>query len=165
MHRLTMALILATAAMAQTPPSTASVSGVIRDAGTGAPMPDVVVSYRSVQVTTDAQGRYLLSNLPPEQVRITAVGPSEARGFGPRVIKLVTLGPGQELTGIDLLIRGHAEISGKILDQNKEPMPGISVRLIAREYSLGALRYVFAGSAETNDQGEYVMANVQSGRA
>jgi len=167
MRKYILGLILVVGAMAQTPPPppTASVSGVIRDGGTGAPMPDVVVSYKSVQATTDAQGRYVLPNLPPEQVRITAVGPSEVRGFGPRVSKLVTLSPGQELAGIDLLIRGNGQISGKIIDQNDEPVPGVSVRLIAREYSLGTLRYVFAGSAQTNDLGEYVLSNVQSGRA
>jgi hypothetical protein len=175
MHQPTLALILAAAAMAQTPPPsttsqaappTASVSGTIRDAGTGAPMPDVVVSYpRSPEVTTDAQGRYTLRNVPAGQVRITAVGAAKARGFGPRATKLVTLIAGQELTGIDMLIRGYGEISGKILDQNKEPVPGVSVRLIAREYSLGTLRYVFAGAAQTDDQGEYVMNSVQSGRA
>ncbi len=166
MRQSILVLILAGVAMAQTPPpSTASVSGVIRDAGTGAPLPDVVVSYRSIQVTTDAQGRYMLRNLPPEQIRVTAMAPSGARGFGARVTKLVSLSAGQELTGIDLLMRGHAQISGKILDQNKEPVPGVSVRLIAREYALGALRYVFAGGAQTDDQGEYVMQAVEPGRA
>jgi hypothetical protein len=79
--------------------------------------------------------------------------------------KLVTLSAGLELTGVDFLIRGNAEISGKILDQNKEPVPGLSVRLIAREYSLGALRYVFASAAQTDDQGEYVMKRIEPGRA
>src|SRR5258708_6254707 len=170
MHQSTLVLILAGVAMAQTPPppatsSTASVSGVIRDAGTGVPLPDVVVSYRSIQVTTDAQGRYMLRSLPSEQVRITAMAPSGARGFGARVTKLVSLRAGQELTGVDLLIRGHAEISGKIFDQNKEPVAGVSVRLIAREYSLGALRYVFAGVTQTDDQGENAMKKVEPGRA
>jgi len=167
MQRFTLALILAAAAMAQTPPQTptASVSGLIRDAGTGAPMPDVVVSYRSQDVTTDAEGRYTLRNVPAGPVRVTAMGPAEARGFGARATRLVTLSAGQELTGVDLLLRGHAQLSGKILDQNKEPMAGVSVRLIAREYSLGALRYVFARTTQTDDQGEYVMNYVEPGRA
>ncbi len=170
MQQFTLALILAVAAMAQTStsqtsPATASVSGLVRDAGTGAPMPDIVVSYRSQEATTDAEGRYTLRNLPAGPVRITAIGPAKARGFGPRASKLVTVSAGQELGGIDLLIRGFAEISGRIVDQNKEPMADVSVRLIAREYSLGALRYVYAGAAQTNDQGEYVMNNVESGRA
>jgi hypothetical protein len=170
MHQSTLVLVLFGAAMAQTPQltssqPTASVSGTVRDAGTGAPLPDISVFYRSVEVTTDDQGRYTLRNLPIGQVRLTAMGKSRARGIGSLVTKLVTLTAGQELAGIDLLIRGYAEISGKILDQNKEPVPGLSVRLIAREYSLGTLRYVFAGGAETDDLGEYVMQAVEPGRA
>src|SRR5260370_4354148 len=61
-------------------------------------------------------------------------------------------------------MHGNAEISGKILDQNKEPVPGLSVLLIAREYSLGALRYVFASAAQTDDQGEYTMKRIEPGR-
>ena len=37
--------------------------------------------------------------------------------------------------------------------------------LIAREYSLGALRHVFAGMANTDDQGQYTLQNVKPGRA
>src|SRR5258708_26658302 len=170
MHQSTLVLILAGVAMAQTPQPTssqptASVSGTVRDAGTGAPLPDISVFYRSIEVTTDEQGHYTLRNLTIGQIRLTAMGKARTRGFGSLVIKLVTLSAGQELTGIDLLMRGYAEISGRILDQNKEPVPGISVRLIAREYSLGALRYVFAGGAQTDDQGEYVMQAVEPGRA
>src|SRR5260370_8111305 len=101
-------------------------------------------------------------NLPPEQIRVTAMAPSGARGFGARVTKLVSLSAGQELTGIDLLMRGHAQISGKILDENKEPVPGVSARLIARDYALGALRYVFAGGAQADDQGKH---NIRTARS
>jgi hypothetical protein len=59
----------------------------------------------------------------------------------------------------------NAEISGKVIDQNKEPVPDIDVFLVAREYTLGTLRYVFAGGARTDDQGEYLMNNVGTGRA
>src|SRR5713226_7564468 len=98
MHRFTLSLILTITAMAQTPPAppTASVSGVVRDASTGALLPDVAVSAsktasKTVEAATDDQGRYTLRDLPAGQVRITAVGPSETRGFGPRMTKLVTL--------------------------------------------------------------------------
>src|SRR5260221_10350160 len=109
MHQSTLVLVLAAAAMAQTPlpPSsqpTASVSGTVRDAGTGAPLPDISVFYRSIEVITDDQGRYKLQNLPIGQVRLTAMGKSRRRGVGSLVTKLVTLSAGQELAGIDLLI-------------------------------------------------------------
>ena len=55
MHRFTLSLILAAAAMAQTPPAppnsnpappTASVSGVVRDASTGALLPEHLVAQQ-----------------------------------------------------------------------------------------------------------------------
>ena len=53
-----------------------------------------------------------------------------------------------------------------MVDQNKDPVAGVPVRLIGREYYAGALRYFTdTGSATTNDRGEYVMRNVRAGRA
>jgi hypothetical protein len=59
----------------------------------------------------------------------------------------------------------QGQISGKVVDQNKEPVVGISVFLVAREYFHGALRAVFAGAGYTDDQGEYRLQRVQPGRA
>ena len=59
----------------------------------------------------------------------------------------------------------QGRISGRVLDQNKEPVVGVSVSLVAREYSYGALRLVFGGQGGTDDQGEYVIERVQPGRA
>jgi len=50
------------------------------------------------------------------------------------------------------------------VDENKEPLPDISVFQVAREYRYGALRYVFAGMARTDDRGEYVLQRIQPGR-
>jgi hypothetical protein len=44
-------------------------------------------------------------------------------------------------------------------------VPGLSVFLIAREYTLGAMRYVFANGARTDDQGQYDLKSVPTGRA
>ena len=123
MQRSILWLILAVPAMAQAPqaaPPTASVSGVVRDAGTGAPLPEVEVSAnrpgaKPVDTTTDSQGHYTLRDLPAGKFRIVAVGPSDNHFDGPRVTKVVTLSPGLELTGIDILIRGN-ERPGRIPD-------------------------------------------------
>ena len=73
--------------------------------------------------------------------------------------------PGQELTGVDFGMVIQGRISGKVVDQNREPVVGIAVFLVAREYSHGALRAVFAGAGNTDDQGEYRLQRVQPGRA
>jgi hypothetical protein len=166
MHKALIAISLtAWAAMAQDAPQTTpvkgSISGVVKDAGTGTPMPDIQVSGSpgELEVTTDEHGRYALRGLASGKYRIAVNGP----GRGPSVVKIVTLIAGEQLASVDFQLRTSGEISGKILDENKEPLPAISVFLIAREYSLGALRYVFAGRARTDDRGEYRLL-VESGR-
>ncbi len=173
MRDISFALILGLmAAAAQTPPqasATASVSGTVRDAGTGEPIPDASLyanspPARTVEAEADSQGRYTLRGIRPGQVRITATG-RLLFGPPPSTTKFITLSAGQELTSIDFQLRPNAEISGKVIDQNSEPVPGIGVFLVAREYSYGTLRYVFAAGATTDDEGQYTLGNVGTGRA
>ncbi len=144
----------------QAQPATGSISGVVRDAGTGTPMPEVQVSVNPSQteMATDSQGHYTLRGLAPGTYRVAAHGQTTG-------VKHVTLAAGQDLTSIDFALRAFAQISGKVLDENKEPIHGIRVFLVAREYRLGALRYVFAGTGETDDRGAYHLLRAHPGHA
>ncbi|HYI95425.1 MAG TPA: carboxypeptidase regulatory-like domain-containing protein [Bryobacteraceae bacterium] len=151
--------------------ATGSISGTVRDAATGTPISDVQVyanrsSRDSVMAVSDAQGRYALRNVKPGRQPISAVGGAKA-GVGPSqtATRFVSLLAGQDLTAIDFQISNHAAITGKIVDENKEPVADITVFLIAREYALGMLRYVYAGITTTDDRGEYSMKRVAPGRA
>ncbi len=144
-------------------PQSGSIGGVVRDASTNLPIPDVTVSAGQKNSVTDANGHYLLNEVPPGSVRIYIV--PDFRADRPGVTRNVVLGPGQDLTSVDLLIRPLGEISGKVVDQNHEPVPGVTVSLVARQYWLGALRYNFVGLATTDDQGNYVLQRVEPGRA
>ncbi|HYP07161.1 MAG TPA: carboxypeptidase-like regulatory domain-containing protein [Bryobacteraceae bacterium] len=166
MKTLTFALLLARFAWPQN--DTGAVSGIVRELSSGQPVPDaeVAVGRTDRNGKTDAEGRYSILNVPAGQQRVTATAPRLSQHIFPRyVTKMVTVAPGQEAAGVDFGLEMPGSIAGRILDQNREPMPGIQVVLVAREYSLGSLRYVYSVMATTDDDGAYVLHNVRPGRA
>ncbi len=178
MRNAAIAVALAAAAvLAQdAPPRNGSIAGSVKDAGTGAPIPDVTLTVYlnsryangtiymggggEVRSVSDAQGRYRLADLPPSTYRIFARSKDR---YGPSGGRTVNLRPGQDLTGIDFLFPAFGTISGKVLDQNKEPVPGAMVFLVSKEYSPGGVGYFAKDSATANDQGEYTLRRVEPG--
>lgn len=154
------------------PKQPASISGTVMQSD-GAPMRDVQVSVRlgagkSITAMTDAGGQYSLKDIPPGQQRVVAAGPDrEGRigGFGPQGARQVTLTPGEDLRGFDFRLVVRGRIAGKVVDQNNEPVPGLRVVAVAREYHAGALRAVLTSGTTTDDLGEYVIDRVEPGRA
>jgi hypothetical protein len=150
----------------------ASISGVVLDAGARAPIDADVYASRStssntreMSAQTDSQGRYSFKDLEGGQYRISAQASFEARrGFGPSAVKIVSVAPGQELTTVDIPIRMFGSVSGRVVDENKDPVAGVHVLIIAREYSLGSLRHVLAGMATTDDRGQYTLGRMEAGR-
>jgi hypothetical protein len=93
------------------------------------------------------------------------VPPRNGVGFPAQASRPVTLQADQDLTGIDMQVPIPGRISGKVIDENGEPLANVRVALVAREYSYGALRYVFAGAGTSDDQGKYAIERVTPGRA
>ncbi len=156
-------LALATAfAQAPQQPARGSVSGVVREASSGAPMADVqleVLGRREARSSTDSQGRYKLSDLPPGEYVLVAVGPNQESTQA-----RVSVSPGQDVENLDIRLMAVGTITGRVLDENKEPLPGMRVILIDRTYRLGELHYSQSFSRPTNDKGEYWLRAVP-GRA
>lgn len=148
-----------------------SIAGVVRAAGTGTPIADAEVGARRpggqpVTGKSDSEGRYTLRLLEAGSYQVGAtVRSSDGVRFGASASRPVTLQPGQELTGIDIRVPLPGQISGKVVDENGEPLANVYVMLVAREYFSGALRYVFASAGPTDDQGKYTVARVTPGRA
>ncbi len=171
---LLISLLLASTLSAQSPSvpsgltSASSISGRIVYSPTGTPAQDAVVSSRGagtrVEAKTDAQGHYVLKGIQPGGVTIN-VSMDQSQGFPLQASRRVQLGQAQDLASIDLKLALPSQIKGQVIDQNKEPVPNMQVMLVAREYSHGALRYVFSGATQTDDQGNYTLSRFQSGRA
>ena len=169
-------LIASAPAMAQTPPGpsalTSSISGIVKEKTTGAPLKDYRISTnvkttgangnsttKTVSATTDEQGHYRLADLPPDQYNLRAQSP---RGFTGSMSRLVTVAGG-DLNSIDFNFTLTGTITGKVLDENKEPVPGLFVLLVSKEYYLGSVGYFLRGASTTNDQGIYSLSSVEAG--
>jgi len=167
------ALLLAQDKADAPPPAKGTISGAVYVAGTNTPMKDVEVyanrgNPQGGSAITDALGHYVIKDVTPGQVRISAVGADtfgRRGGFGPTSQRQINLAPGQDLANIDFHLLVHGRITGHVVDQNKEPVVGVTVYLVVREYSHGKLRAFFAGAGNTDDEGNYLLDRILPGRA
>jgi hypothetical protein len=133
-----------------------SISGRVVDAVTGQPVigAHVMAIGRAVRLetTTDAQGRYRFDDAPTNTrgVLITPLGSNGLAGMMP-----VSLESGEDLKSVDFRLYPNPSVSGVVTDPNGEPLEGIEVTFLRREYGLGGIRYVRTGLTRTNDLGEY----------
>jgi Carboxypeptidase regulatory-like domain len=172
----TCALLSAAVLLAQTTPTNSTVSGVVKDRVTGQPLPNYMVSTsvnvtwvgdtviqskttKDVSSTTDASGRYQLADLPPGTYRIQA---HDADRFSGAVTRRITTA-GADLNGINFLVNIDGSIKGKVLDENKEPVPNLTMSLVSKEYFMGSVGYYVRGHGRTNDLGEYTINGVETG--
>ncbi len=174
--RVAMLLILAAVCAAQAPPS-GSIAGVVTARGTGEPVAEVPVmtfinarwsngtifmsaESKDVRVFTDAHGRYKLGDLPPGTYRVSVRAKDSFTASGE---KTVTLGAGQDVT-IDFSVPQHGVITGRVIDQNKEPVPNARVSLVSKAYGAGGVGYYVRNIAMADDQGQYTMQRVEAGQ-
>ncbi|HTP88628.1 MAG TPA: carboxypeptidase-like regulatory domain-containing protein [Bryobacteraceae bacterium] len=161
--RFVLFVLASAVALAQNAPTaTGTIHGVVQFAGGGQPIEgaQVRISPGGKEVRTDAQGHYSLDNLAARSYYIQAFSQRHPGAFQ-ALIRV--LGAGQDLA-VDFHLPPMASISGRVLDQNDEPVPNVSVFLITRQYSAGALGYIRVSVQLTNDRGEYKLPSVNPDR-
>jgi protocatechuate 3,4-dioxygenase beta subunit len=65
------------------------------------------------------------------------------------------LADGQQLKGVDFRLPRGSVIAGHVFDEDGDAMPGASVRVLRYRYLQGDRRLTPAGSAQTDDRGQY----------
>jgi protocatechuate 3,4-dioxygenase beta subunit len=184
-----LALALAMAVFGQASPSggskgaeaeRASVRGVVRDAVSGEPIEGITVHVDTTRTSfqggslglapgadarglavSDAQGRFALDNIPPGRRSIRAMNPKD---FFSRGIRFVELRPGEVRDDFDVRLSRPATISGRVLDDQGEPLPGAVVYVVVHEYYLGEARYYLRYMGFADDTGHYEIERVPEGQ-
>ena len=139
--------------------------------GRGAPAAPAAPAYRPVMINkeTDEQGRFVITNLDPGKYRITA----ERQGFlrqswGARKFSggsaPVVVAEGQSVKAIDFRLMPQGVITGKVLDEDGEPMANVQVRAQRASMRNGVKSWNTVGTANTSDIGEYRLPDLKPGR-
>src|SRR5437763_11076744 len=149
-----------TSAQRTTPtPASAKLAGTVVAADTGKPVKRARVLATAVELPggraalTDERGSYELNDLPAGRYSI-AVSKSGfiTLSYGQRrplqAGTPLQLADGQQLRGVDFRLPRGGAIAGRIVDEDGEPMPGASVRVMRYQYMQGDRRLAQAGGAQ-----------------
>ena len=116
-------------------------------------------SYKAI---TDVEGRFKIEKVDPGNYSLTL----QRNGFlesGKRhTSHTLRLQPGQEIKDLLLRMQPAAVITGKILDNDGDPMPGVGVEI--SKYGASSPQRGIVGGGSTDDLGEFRVGNLRSGR-
>jgi protocatechuate 3,4-dioxygenase beta subunit len=174
-------LCLVLSAEAQTPSkssadpvNTISISGTVVKADTGEPLKKVSVALwsnerqTSYEAFTDAEGRFKLKNVQPGRYRLWAshegyVSAAYQEKTSRRRAPTLVLTGGQELRDVVFRLQRAPVITGRVVDEDGEPIQGANVTVSAYRPQGGRRRFM-GPSVQTNDLGEYRIFHLDPGR-
>lgn len=157
----------------------AVVEGLVSNKMTGSPVKGAHVIYTRLSLgqvqasspissDTDPQGRFHL-DLSPGSYRLWV----ERQGFirqsygshapdGPSSVLSVT--PGEEVHDVAFRMTPLGAISGRVIDEDGEPVQGVGVQVLRMSYSSGVPQLTAVGGSTSNDRGEYRCYELPAGR-
>jgi hypothetical protein len=169
-NRIWIGILLAACAPGQ---DTFHIAGTVVNSQTGQPVKGAVVTLRgrvqfekgtpeapkSREALTDAGGRFSVDELPSGGFTVSA----EKNGYVTTWVAggELTVGPSKDGVAVSLTPLGV--ISGRVMDEEGEPVVFASVRAVASELRDGTRSYRQVRSVSTDDQGRYRMWNFTPG--
>ena len=126
-------------------------------------------SSASYSTSTDAGGRFGMKDIDPGKYQLSV----ERTGFvstqygarGPgRPGTTLSLAPGQQLKNVVFRLLPHGVISGRVLDEDGEPVAYAQVQTMRYRYLQGRKQLMPFGGGMTNDLGEYRIFGLAPGR-
>jgi hypothetical protein len=165
------------AAARSEPEDKCSVEGNVYSLKTGKPLKNSGVrlqrvdgmGYDALITATDAEGHFQIGNLEAGRYTLTAscrrhltiaYGSNGARAPGAELI----LTAGTRMKDLVVRLPMPGVITGRVFDEDGDPMPEMSVQLLQRGYMEGRQFLLPRGSGSTNDKGEYRAYGIEPGR-
>ena len=146
----------------------ASVEGIVVRAGTTTPVAGARVSMGVAQTTTDPNGSFMFRNVEPGRYRLVATHidyvpttHTERKGAG-RIAEL-TVGTGDTVKNIVLVLTPNGAISGYVYDSSGKAISGATIEALKPAYQDGRRILVSVSSTQSNKSGEYTLFSLGPG--
>jgi len=157
------------------PGETCTVEGIVLRADTNEPIRRAQVTLarsgrgESIRAFTDVDGKFSLRDVPPGSYFLTAERQGFIRqGFGqrntPQGGSALQLTPSQVVKDVVFRLVPWAVISGRVYDEEGEPLVGANVEVLRYSYSRGRRQLQRTQVVTTDDRGEYRIFGLQPGR-
>ncbi len=117
--------------------------------------------------TSDQDGHFKIVGIHPGRYRLFVertgyIEVDAKRRHSEGVV--LSLEAGQELKDQTLHMLAAAIITGRVMDEDGDPMANVDVTLLRRKFSSGNFKFEPAGSSPTNDLGEYRIGGLMAGK-
>jgi hypothetical protein len=119
--------------------------------------------------STDAEGKFRIDKVEPGNYNMMA----ERQGFvrqqyGARQNSMmgttIKIGPGQEMRELNFKLLPQAVITGRVFDEEGEPLARVQIQVLRRRYFRGKQQPMPMGGGMTLDTGEFRVADLAPGR-
>lgn len=157
----------------------ATVQGTVFNKVSGAPVNHAHVMYiksaagandnlTPISTDTDSEGHFLIQ-VEPGTYRLWVERPGFARQpYGARTPEgqgtVLTLAPRQQVRDIAIKLVPLGAISGRTIDNEGEPVQGVSVQVLRFTYANGKRQLIPVSGTSSNDRGEYRVFGLPAGR-
>ena len=164
-------LLLLLAALAAAQPDQCSIEGKVVNALTGEPVRKASVTLRPAETNRvgPAQSyagrhgrRRTVQDERAESRQVPAVGSAQRlrrhrvrRARAGRPGTAIAVSPGQQLKDVSLRLTPHAVVTGRVMDEDGEPVARVQISLLRFRYFDGRKQLMAASGETTNDLGEY----------
>ncbi|MBZ5581969.1 MAG: carboxypeptidase-like regulatory domain-containing protein [Acidobacteriia bacterium] len=139
----------------------AAVEGVVANKTSGAPVKKALVTLRSAeensgyQALSAADGRFRIGNIAAGEYEVWVEAQGFVRQAGPSAALSIELAEGQNRKDLAIRLVPLGAISGRVLDENGDPVAGVTLEARHYSYSRSSKILRSGGRGTTDSRGEY----------